>query len=553
MRRAGARVAEKLLAVRGLVVSWRAADGRANRVVDGVSFDLAPGETLGIAGESGSGKSTLARALLGHTRAGSLIEAGAVLLGGRDLAALAPAALADLRGREVAMVPQNPLSSLTFHLRAGDQVEEVLRHRAGLGRRAARARAVELLAEMGLPDPERLARRYPHQLSGGQRQRVVLACALACDPALLVLDEPTTALDKTTEAQVLDLIRRLRRARRGAMVIVTHDLNVVAEICDRVMVMQQGRVVEAGPVGRVFGAPREAYTRLLLGAALQIDAGTTAAQAPPGPPLLEAEALRFSYARPAALWHRPPPGPPTLSEVAFTLRRGEVLGVIGESGSGKTTLGGLISGLLAPGAGVLRFDGAALAGRAAERSIEQRRRIQMVFQDPLSSLNPRRRVGEQVIRPLRLFHGLDRRAAETRAARLFEELGLEAGLLARFPRQLSGGQQQRVAIARAFAAEPDLLVCDEITSALDASVQAQLLDQLAAMQRRAGTALLLITHDLSVVWRMAGRVVVMQAGRILEQGDTAAVFRAPTHAYTDALLRAATRATRVAEPLLVAK
>jgi ABC-type glutathione transport system ATPase component len=542
-------VAETLLSVRGLVVSWRGADGRANRVVDGVSFDLAPGETLGIAGESGSGKSTVARALLGHTRAGSAIEAGSVLLAGRDLAALPPARLSELRGREVAMVPQNPLASLTFHLRAGAQVEEVLRHRAGLGRHAARLRALELLAEMGLPDPERLARRYPHQLSGGQRQRVVLACALACDPALLVLDEPTTALDKTTEAQVLDLIRRLRRARNGAMVIVTHDLNVVAEVCDRVMVMQHGQVVEEGPVGRVFGMPREPYTRLLLGSALQVDAGDAAPNSVQGRSLLEAEALGFSYPRPSLLFRRPPPGPPTLAEVGFTLGRGEVLGVIGESGSGKTTLGGLVTGLLSPETGALRFDGVPLPGRAAARSVEQRRRIQMVFQDPLSSLNPRRRVGEQVIRPLRLFHRLPRREAEARAARLFEELGLDPGLLARFPRQLSGGQQQRVAIARAFAAEPDLLVCDEITSALDASVQAQLLDQLAAMQRRAGTAMLLITHDLSVVWRMAGRVLVMQAGRILEQGDTASVFRAPAHPYTAGLLAAATRATRVAEPL----
>ncbi len=553
MRRGVVRVVEPLLSVRDLVVSWRGADGRANRVLDGVSFDLDAGETIGIAGESGSGKSTLARALLGHTRTGSVIEAGTVRLGERDLLALTPAALAAVRGREVAMVPQNPLSSLTFHLRVGALVEEVLRHRANLDGRAARERAISLLGEMGLPDPERLARRYPHQLSGGQRQRVVLACALACDPALLVLDEPTTALDKTTEAQVLDLIRRLRVARRGAMAIVTHDLNVVAEICDRVMVMQHGRVVEAGPVRRVFAAPREAYTRTLLGAALQVDTTTRATPPAPGHALLRAEALGFSYARPTLLLRRAPAGPATLAEIAITLHRGEVLGIIGESGSGKTTLGGLVTGLLAPDSGALRFDDAPLPGRAADRSLEQRRRIQMVFQDPLTSLNPRRRVGDQVIRPLRLFHGLDRRSAEARAARLFEELGLDAGLLARFPRQLSGGQQQRAAIARAFAAEPDLLVCDEITSALDASVQAQLLDQLAAMQRRAGTAMLLITHDLSVVWRMAGRVVVMRGGRILEQGETAAVFRAPADPYTAALLSAATRATRVAEPLLAAK
>ena len=548
MRPVGAPVVEPLLSVRGLNISWFSQQGRRNQVVNEVSFDLASGETLGIAGESGSGKSTLARALLGHARGGSRIESGSILLGGRDLVSLAPKALASLRGRDVAMVPQNPLSSLTFHLRVGVQVEEVLRHRAGLSPKAASLRSLELLTEMGLSEPEKIAQRYPHQLSGGQRQRVVLACALACDPALLVLDEPTTALDKTTEAQVLELIQRLRRARRGAMVFVTHDLNVIAEICDRVMVMQHGKVVEEGPVQQVFGAPAQPYTRLLLGSALRVDGASEAQPGRHGSILLEGAGLGFSYARPSLLLRRASTTTPTLTDINFSLGRGEVLGVIGESGSGKTTLGGLVTGFLAPERGVLRFDGAALAGRAAARSIEHRRRIQMVFQDPLSSLNPRRRVGDQVARPMRLFHGLDKRKAEARTVQLFEELGLNADLLTRFPRQLSGGQQQRVAIARAFAAEPDLLVCDEITSALDASVQAQLLDQLAAMQRRAGTALLLITHDLTVIWRMASRVIVMRSGRILEQGETNAVFRTPSNPYTAALLDAATRATRVAEP-----
>jgi ABC-type glutathione transport system ATPase component len=439
------------------------------------------------------------------------------------------------------MVPQNPLASLTFHMPVGRQLEEVLRWRAGLSAGAAHLRALELFGQMGLPEPGQLARRYPHQLSGGQRQRVVLACAIACDPLLLVLDEPTTALDKTTEAQVLDLIRRLRTARQGAMVIVTHDLNVVADICDRVLVMQHGRIVEQGPVGPVFAAPREAYTRLLLGAALRVEEASRAAATAPGVPLLEIAGLGFRYARPSLLRR----APPVLADIGLTLARGEVLGVIGESGSGKTTLGGIVTGLLAAEAGRVTFDGAVLAAR---RTREQRQRIQMVFQDPLSSLNPRRRVGDAVTRPLRLFHGLDQRAAARRAGELFEELGLEATLLSRFPRQLSGGQQQRVAIARAFAAGPDLLVCDEITSALDASVQAQVLDNLAAMQRRQGTALLLITHDLSVVWRMARRVAVMQGGRILETGETEAIFRNPANPYTAALLGAATRAARAGRP-----
>jgi ABC-type glutathione transport system ATPase component len=538
MRR-GVAMADPVLQVRDLSIAWG-----GQRVVDGVSFDLAAGGTLGIAGESGSGKSTLARALLGHCRGGSAITGGSIRLDGEDLAALSEAELAQRRGRVMAMVPQNPLASLTFHVPVGRQLEEVLRWRAGLSAEAAHLRALELFGQMGLPEPERLARRYPHQLSGGQRQRVVLACAIACDPLLLVLDEPTTALDKTTEAQVLELIRRLRAARQGAMVIVTHDLNVVADICDGVLVMQHGRIVEQGPVGPVFAAPREAYTRLLLGAALRVEGASRARPTMPGAPLLEITGLGFRYARPSLL-RRAPPGPPILADIGLTLGRGEVLGVIGESGSGKTTLGGIVTGLLAAEAGQVTFDGVALAAR---RTREQRRRIQMVFQDPLSSLNPRRRVGDAVMRPLRLFHGLDRRAAESRAAALFEELGLEPALLARFPRQLSGGQQQRVAIARAFAAGPDLLVCDEITSALDASVQAQVLDHLAAMQRRQGTAMLLITHDLSVVWRMARRVAVMQGGRILETGETEAIFRSPANPYTAALLGAATRAARAGRP-----
>jgi ABC-type glutathione transport system ATPase component len=543
-------VADPVLQVRDLSIAWRSPDGRANRVVDGVSFDLASGGTLGIAGESGSGKSTLARALLGHCRAGSAITGGSIRLDGDDLATLSEPELARRRGRVMAMVPQNPLASLTFHITVGRQLEEVLRLRAGLSAGAARLRAMELFGQMGLPEPERLMRRYPHQLSGGQRQRVVLACAVACDPLLLVLDEPTTALDKTTEAQVLDLIRRLRTARQGAMVIVTHDLNVVADICDRVLVMQHGGIVEQGPVGQVFAAPREAYTRVLLGAALRVEEASRASPTAPGKPLLEIAGLGFRYARPSLL-RRAPLGPRILDDIGLTLARGEVLGVIGESGSGKTTLGGIVTGLLAGQAGEVRFDGAGLPGLAAQRTREQRRRIQMVFQDPLSSLNPRRRVGDAVMRPLRLFHGLDQRAAARRAAGLFEDLGLEPALLSRFPRQLSGGQQQRAAIARAFAAEPDLLICDEITSALDASVQAQVLDHLAAMQRRQGTAMLLITHDLSVVWRMARRVAVMQGGRILETGDTEAIFRNPANPYTAGLLGAATRAARAGQPELV--
>jgi ABC-type glutathione transport system ATPase component len=535
-----------LVRARDLSIAWRGADGRDTTVVDQVCFDLHPGEALGIAGESGSGKSTLARALLGWCRPGSRISGGSLLLDGVELANAAPSVLAALRGRTAAMVPQNPLSSLTFHLRAGWQIEEVLRTRAGLSAAAARSRALALMAETGLPDPPVLANRYPHQLSGGQRQRVVVAAALSCAPKLLVLDEPTTALDKTTEAQVLDLVRRLRATRDAGLVLVTHDLNVVAEVCDRVLVMQGGRVLETGRVRQVFAAPRMAYTRDLLASALSLDAEPPAQATHDPRTLLALRAVSFSYARPSLL-RRQPAAPRTLDGISLDLRQGEVLGVIGESGSGKTTLGSLVAGLAAPAAGQITFEGQSIAQPAARRSPDLQRRIQMVFQDPLSSLNPRRSVGDAIMRPIRRFFGLDARAARARAEALLADLGMAAAYMSRYPRQLSGGQQQRVAIARAFAAEPALLVCDEITSALDAAVQVQVLDELLALQRRQGTAMLLITHDLAVIWRMAPRVVVMQAGRILEAGPTEAVFKAPRSPYTARLLQAATRVARVAQ------
>ena len=537
---------EALLRCDGLGIAYADERSRLTTVVDGVSLSLRAGEALGIVGESGSGKSTLARAMLGFLRSGARFVGGSVRLEGVELVGADAATLASLRGRRVAMVPQNPLSSLTYHLPVGAQVIEVLRTRAGLGRTAARMRMLELFERTGLPDPVVIARRYPHQLSGGQRQRVVIASALACRPALLVMDEPTTALDKTTEAQVLELVASLRRDGDTALVLVTHDLNVVARVCERVLVMKSGRIVEQGDTDRVFSSPQTLYGRELLGAVLRIDS----AHAPPlpvtGDSLLQLERLVFSWQGRSWLWRRRA-GARVLDDISLSVRRGEVLGVIGESGSGKTTLGMAVAGLLQPQEGRILLDGEALARRVERRTHEQRRRVQMVFQDPLSSLNPRHTVGRTLMRPLRLFQGLDGTVARQRAVALLAALGLDAELLARYPRQLSGGQQQRVAVARAFAAAPQLLICDEITSALDATVQAQLLAQLIAMQRRDGVAVLLITHDLSVIWKMAPRVVVIQRGRIVETGVTDDVLLRPAHPYTASLVDAATRAGRMLE------
>jgi peptide/nickel transport system ATP-binding protein len=521
-----------------LAIGYADGVGGMTRVVDGATFTVHPGEAVGIVGESGSGKSTLARALLGYLRGGGRFLGGGLSVAGVDVTTAPGGAIAAIRGRRVAMVPQNPLVSLTFHMPVGRQVAEVLRTRAGLSGAQAKARTLELFEEMGLPDPAAVALRHPHRLSGGQRQRVVIAAALACDPDLLVLDEPTTALDKTTEGQVLALVGRVRVARGAAMVLVTHDLNVVARTCDRVLVMREGRIVETGRVSAVFARPAASATRALLDAALDLDRAPPVAPVAAQRAILSARDLRFRY---GAGWLRRAKGPPTLDRLDLDLAPGEVLGVIGESGSGKTTLGLLLAGALTPETGGLSLGGQPIAALAADRDPATRRRIQIVFQDPLSSLNPRHTVGASVARPLRTFFGLDAAEAKRRTEALFADLGLDPALMSRFPRQLSGGQQQRVAIARAFAAEPDVLVCDEITSALDASVQAQVLDHLEGFARRRGTGLVLITHDLAVVWRMAGRVLVLQGGRTVETGPTAAVFAHPTDPYTRALLDAASR------------
>ncbi len=524
-----------------LGMGYTDADSCVHPVIHEVSFSISPGEAIGFVGESGSGKSTLARALLGYRRLGGVFTGGSLRYRGQELTTAKPEILRAMRGLSVAMVAQNPLASLTFHQRVGDQILEVLRCRTRLNAEAARLRMLELLERTGIQDPGRVALRYPHQLSGGQRQRVVIASALACNPSLLVLDEPTTALDKSTESQVLDLVREMRQQSGAALVLVTHDLNVVARVCDRVLVMKNGRIVEQGPVRQVFSRPDAAYTRMLVAASLQIDPSCEPPAASPGAELLRVQDLHFSYPRGSWLF-KAPAHAPALKNISLSVGKGEVLGVIGESGSGKSTLGLILAGILSSPGCQLQWEGRALGTSLRQRTADQLRRIQMVFQDPLSSFNPRQTVGAALERALRRHLGLAAGPARARAQALFAELGLDASHLERYPRKLSGGQQQRAAIARAFAAEPDLLICDEITSALDASIQSQLLDQLQQMQSKRSTAMLIITHDLSVIWKMAPRVVVLKDGEIIEQGDTAQVFMRPQAAYTAALIRAATSA-----------
>jgi peptide/nickel transport system ATP-binding protein len=532
-----------VLEARGVSVSYRKPDGGLLPAVIDAGFALAEGESIGLVGESGSGKSTFARALMGYTRPGGVITSGDIRLDGADIRTLASAQLRLLRGGKVAFVPQNPLSSLTPHLRVGSQVAEAVRIHRGCDAAAARAATLELFEATGLPEPPAMFERFPHELSGGQRQRVVIAAALAGNPRLMILDEPTTALDKTTEIQVLELVKALRARYRTALVYVTHDLNVVSEMCDRVLVMLAGAVIEQGPTGRVYREPREDYTRRLVAAIPRVDRapeGVEAAAETAGGALLSVSQLTFAY--PARRgWGRRASPRPAVDSVSFDIAPGETVGLVGESGSGKSTAAAIIAGLLAPGSGALRFGGKPLAGRARDRTQDERRRIQIVFQDPLSSLNPRQRIEAILARPLALFHGLAGPAARARSLELFGQLQLDPRLLDCYPRQLSGGQQQRVAIARAFAAKPDLLICDEITSALDVSVQAQVLRLLRELQARSRTACLFISHDLGVIRQVASRVVVLRGGVVREAGETAAVFRAPADDYTRLLLAAASR------------
>lgn len=536
-----------LLEVKDLRIGYRSPSKTLFPAVDGVSFRLRKGGTLGIVGESGCGKTTLARALLGYRRPGSAIMGGQVVFDGADILRFDAAALRALRGRRIAIVPQNPLGSLTYHIKVGPQVDEILRAHRGMDKRTARRHTLELFGRTNLPDPERIYGRYPHELSGGQRQRVVIAGALACEPALMVLDEPTTALDTTTEMQVLKLVKGLRESNDMALVYITHDLTLTDYMCEDVLVMLDGKVVEQGKTSQVFRQPRHDYTRMLVAAVPRVDAAagaaTVARDTITEQPLLKVENLHFRYRPRASLASllRAKDEAFAVKDVSFDLVRGETLGLVGESGSGKSTIANVIVGLLRPSAGGVSFDGRSIAVADRERPLDLKRRIQIIFQDPLSSLNPRHSIETILTRPLRIFFGLTDAAARDRAAALLEEMELSTDLLRRYPRQLSGGQQQRVAIARAFAAEPDLILCDEVTSALDVSVQAHVLDLLEAMQRKTGAACLFISHDLGVIKQVANRTVVLEKGVVVEAGPTQSLFANPRHRYTQLLLAAASR------------
>ena len=558
--------AAPLIEVDGLTVQFPTEDGPVTAVED-LGFTIAAGETVAVVGESGSGKSVTSLSLMRLVDyGGGRITRGAVRFRGRDgrvrdLAREPVAAMRALRGNEIAMIFQEPMTSLNPVFTIGDQIAEAVRLHQGKDMKAARAEALAMLERVRIPEARRLMDRHPHQLSGGMRQRVMIAMALSCRPSLLIADEPTTALDVTIQAQILRLIRRLQGEMGMAVMFITHDMGVVAEVADRVVVMYQGRKVEEGPTEQIFTAPQHPYTKALLSAVpklgslkgqalparfplVRVDG---AAEAPPQPqdtvraeaaPLLQVDGLSTRFDVRRGVFGRLVARVHAVEQVSFGLQPGETLALVGESGCGKSTTGRTIMQLLEPSAGSIRFEGRAMAEMKAEERRRLRQKIQYVFQDPFASLNPRLTVGFSIAEPL-LTHGLAKgRAVEQRVADLLSQVGLRPEHAKRYPHEFSGGQRQRICIARALASEPKLIIADEAVAALDVSIQAQVVNLLMELQARHGLSYLFISHDMAVVERVSHRVAVMYLGQIVEIGPRQAVFENPQHPYTRRLMAA---------------
>ena len=554
-------------------------DAGAVRAVRGLSFDVAPGEVLAVVGESGSGKSVSARAVLGLLPSTATVSGSAILRSGqnspagvpgrgrqespagvpgrgrqerteRELVGRSAKELRPIRGDEVSMVFQEPSTALDPVRTVGWQIVQGIRAHRDVGAKEARARAVELLEMVGLPDPEQRVDYYPHQLSGGQKQRVVIAMAIACDPDVIVADEPTTALDVTVQAQILDLLLSLRDRLGTAIVLITHNMGVVADVADRVVVMYRGRLVESAPVDRLFAAPRHPYTRALLDAVPHLGRPSTLRQAQEAPGsgtggdgpspvsedadvVLDVDDLVVQF--PGRLGQ---PSFTAVDHVSLQVRRGEVLALVGESGSGKSTIGRTAVGLQQPTSGTVTVSGTVVSGPSDARLRPLRSRFGFVFQDPAASLNPRMSIGDSIAEPLRVQTDLSGAAIDAKVASLLESVELPASYASRFGHELSGGQRQRISLARAIALDPDLLIADEPTSALDVSVQARVLELFADLQQRVGFACLFISHDLAVVDSLANRVAVLQHGRLVEVGPREDVLRRPQEDYTRRLIAA---------------
>ena len=552
------------LEIENLIVAYPRANAAPLLAVDGLSLTIQPGEIHAIVGESGAGKTTVGSAVLGLIEPPGEVSASRISVAGKPKESIR-------LGRDIGAIFQDPMTSLNPLFTIESQISESMRFHLGLGAREVRARVLALLKDVGIPESERRLSAYPHQLSGGQRQRVVIACALSCDPGLIIADEPTTALDVSVQAQILTLIRELADKRGAGIMLITHNMGVVAETADRVTVMLAGKAVEQGRTAEVLARPRHDYTRALLAAVPRLDkklprfAGIAPARAPAlaqlsrrgsqadeiaglASELLSVEAVCVDYASRGWLPGSRGKAFRAAADVSFAIRPGEIFGLVGESGSGKSTIAGVIAGLVRPSAGRVTYAGNVLSGPGVKP--RGRQALQMIFQDPYASLNPRLRCGKAIAEPI-LHYRLAATQAEAAedAALLLEAAGLERGMAARYPFAFSGGQRQRISIARALAARPKLLICDEPTSSLDVSVQAQILNLLKDLRDAAGLSILFISHDLAVVRQMCDRVAVMKDGRIVEAADTDQLFAKPSHPYTRELIELVPRLERLRDTL----
>lgn len=516
---------EELLHIEGLRISASAGDGTRKLLVDGVDIVLSRGEILGLIGESGAGKTTIGLAALYYCRPGCTMIAGSIAIDGLDIRSMTVDQRRQLRGRRIAYIAQSAAASFNPAKTILSQVCEMPVRHGLLTQAAARRRAIELFEELDLPEPTTFGARYPHQVSGGQLQRAMAAMAMSCQPEILVLDEPTTALDVTTQIEVLAAIRKLIRGRRTAGLYISHDLAVVAQVADRIMVLRDGRMIEVGTADQILRAPRLDYTRRLVSARARPQRPPTPPYRGREPPLLRAQGVSAEYDKTRAV-----------DDLSLDVFRAETLAVVGESGSGKSTLARVICGLKSPTSGALRFQDQDLPWGYGKRTLDQLRRIQMIYQVPDVALNPRQTVRQILARPMRFYFKLTADQIDEKVEKLLHMIDLPGDVAARLPHQLSGGQKQRICIARALAAEPSLVICDEVTSSLDQLVAEDILRLLERLQRELGIAYLFITHDLTTVLRIAHRVVVLLGGRVVAHGSIDAVFSPPKLPYTQRLL-----------------
>lgn len=535
-----------VLDIRNLRVGLPAGSDRRNAVED-ISFTVGAREVVCIVGNSGSGKSVTASAVMGLLPRGILtLESGQIFLMGRDITHASVAELQRVRGNQMAMIFQEPMTALNPLMRVGDQIAEVFEfHAKGLTRQEVTRRVLALLADVHLPSPDTLRFAYPHQLSGGQRQRVLIAMALAMGPGLIIADEPTTALDVTTQAQILRLLNELRGRHSNSVLFITHDFDVVSEIADKVIVMQGGRIVESGTADQVLRSPRHAYTRELLAAAPKGEFGAGPIVRTNGAPCLAIRNLSMCF-KTASMFKSKRRVVNALAGVSLEVARGETLGIVGESGSGKTTLGRCVARMERPTEGHILLDGEDLAGMSARQWRETCKRVQMVFQDPFRSFNPRMTIERALLEGPSNF-GASTAESRRRLLEMLDLVGIDSSALHRYPHEFSGGQRQRLSIARALMMEPEVLIADEAVSALDVSVQAQILDLLEDVRERLGLTMLFITHDLRVAARLCHRIAVMQRGQVVEIGDARQILVQPRHPYTQDLL-AAIPGRRISNP-----